>query len=86
MQAPDKPNILHSQVKECARMVREPRDELSVKVDEADKGLHLLFFEGVGQSATPAIFTRSISALLCEMIPLRYLILVFSNSHFPGQR
>jgi hypothetical protein len=26
-----------------ASMVREPRDELSVKVDEADKGLHLLF-------------------------------------------
>jgi hypothetical protein len=23
-------------------MVREPRDELSVKVDKADKGLHLL--------------------------------------------
>jgi hypothetical protein len=24
-------------------MVREPRDESSVKVDEADEGLHLLF-------------------------------------------
>jgi hypothetical protein len=41
--APDEPNILHGQVKECAHMVREPRDELSVKVDEANEGLHLLF-------------------------------------------
>jgi hypothetical protein len=83
-QAPDKPNILHGQVKECTCMVREPRDELLVKVDVADEGLHLLLFEGVSQSATPAIFTRSISTLLCEI--LRYSILVFSNSHFSGQR
>jgi hypothetical protein len=27
----------------CACMVIEPRDELLVKVDKADKGLHLLF-------------------------------------------
>jgi hypothetical protein len=36
-------NILHGQVEECACMVREARDELSVEVDEADEGLHLLF-------------------------------------------
>jgi hypothetical protein len=67
-------------------MMGEPRDKVSVKVDKADKGLHLLLFEGVGQSATPAIFTRSISTLLWEIMTLRYSILTFSNSHFSGQR
>jgi hypothetical protein len=42
-QAPDKPNILHGQVKECTCMVREPRDKSLVKVDKVDEGLHLLF-------------------------------------------
>jgi hypothetical protein len=42
-QAPDEPNILHGQVKECVHMVREPRDESMVDIDKADKGLHLLF-------------------------------------------
>jgi hypothetical protein len=66
--------------------VGEPRNKVLVEIDEADERLHLLLFEGVGQSATPAIFTGSISALLCEMMTLRYSILVFSNSHFSGQR
>jgi hypothetical protein len=35
---PGEPNVLHSQVKECMRIVREPRDESSVKVDEAVRG------------------------------------------------
>jgi hypothetical protein len=64
----------------------EPRDEASVKVDEADERLYLLLFEGIGQSATPAIFTGSISTLLWEMMMPRYSILTFSNSHFSGQR
>jgi hypothetical protein len=42
-QAPDEPNILHGQVKECACMVGKPRDEASVKVDKADERLYLLF-------------------------------------------
>jgi hypothetical protein len=57
-------------------MVREPRDELLAKVDEANKRLHLLLFEGVGQSTTPAIFTRSISTFLYEIMMPRYSILV----------
>jgi hypothetical protein len=36
-QAPDEPNILHGQVKECARMMGEPRDEALVKINEADE-------------------------------------------------
>jgi hypothetical protein len=67
-------------------MMGEPRDEASVKVDKADERLYLFLFEGVGQSATPAIFTGSISTLLLEMMTLRYSILVLSNSHFSGQR
>jgi hypothetical protein len=65
-------------------MVREARDEASVEVDKADEGLHLLLLEGVSQSTTPAIFTRSISTLLCEMMMPRYSILVLLNLHFSG--
>jgi hypothetical protein len=36
-EAPDEPNILHGQVKECMHMVGEPRDEVSVEIDKADK-------------------------------------------------
>jgi hypothetical protein len=67
-------------------MMGEPQDEASVEIYEADERLYLLLFEGVGQSATPAIFTGSISTLLCKMMTLRYSILVFSNSDFSGQR
>jgi hypothetical protein len=42
-QAPDEPNVLHGQVEECARVVGEPRNKASVKFDEADERLHLLF-------------------------------------------
>jgi hypothetical protein len=65
-------------------MVGEPRNKVLVEIDEADERLHLLLFEGVGQSATPAIFTGSISTLLCEMMMPRYSILVLLNSHFSG--
>jgi hypothetical protein len=42
-QTPDEPNVLHGQVKECARMVREFRDEALVEIDETDERLYLLF-------------------------------------------
>jgi hypothetical protein len=67
-------------------MVREARDKLSVEVDKLMKDCTSFLFGGVSQSATPAIFTGSISTLLCEMMTPRYSILVFSNSHFSGQR
>jgi hypothetical protein len=42
-------------------MVREVWDEALVEIDEADERLYLLLLEGISQSATPAIFTASIS-------------------------
>jgi hypothetical protein len=57
-------------------MVREAQHESSVEIDKANEGLHLLLFEGIGQSATPSIFTGSISTLLCEIITPRYSILL----------
>jgi hypothetical protein len=34
-------------------MVREARDEASVEVDKADKGLHLLFVKGTTRNLSP---------------------------------
>jgi hypothetical protein len=43
-QALVEPNILHGEVKEYEHMVGESRDEVTIEVDESDKGLH--FFLG----------------------------------------
>jgi hypothetical protein len=77
--APDEPNVLLSGVEECASMMGEAQNKL-MEVDETDEGLHLFLVRW----GVPVHYTSDLE--LCKMMMPRYLILVFSNSHFLGQR
>jgi hypothetical protein len=66
-QAPDEPNVLHSEIQKCVSMVREPRDKLTVEVDETDKELHLLLVSWGG----PVCYTINLDRIYFEFYCVR---------------
>jgi hypothetical protein len=85
-QAPDEPNVLHGEIKKCVHMMGEPRDKLTVEIDETDEGLHLLLV----RCSRPVCYTSNLDRIHFDIIVqddnLQILNLSFLNSHFLGRR